>query len=236
MLDDLKKDVYEANMQLPAYGLITLTWGNVSGIDRETRLVVIKPSGVSYDGMKADDMVVVDMEGTVVEGRYNPSSDTATHLWLYSRYPDIGGITHTHSPHATAFAQAGQVIPAYGTTHADYFYGTIPCTRPLTAMEIQGEYELETGKVITETFEKNKTDPISMPGVLVQSHGPFTWGKSAAESVSHSVVLEELARMAMFTRMLKPEREPVDQFLLDKHYLRKHGENAYYGQSRGVVT
>ena len=230
MLENLKNQVYAANMQLPAYGLITLTWGNVSGIDRESGLVIIKPSGVSYDKMLAEDMVVVDENGKVVEGRYKPSSDTATHLWLYRQFPEIGGITHTHSPHATAFAQAGQTIPAFGTTHADYFYGQVPCTRPLSAEEIKGEYELETGKVITEAFTKGGIDPKSMPGVLVQSHGPFTWGSSPEESVTHSVVLEELARMALFTRILQPNQAPVDQFLLDKHYLRKHGENAYYGQ------
>jgi len=233
MLESLKARVYAANMLLPAYGLVTLTWGNVSGIDREKSLVAIKPSGVSYDEMSADDMVIVDMEGNIVEGRYKPSSDTATHLWLYRKFPEIGGVTHTHSPHAVAFAQAGQYIPAFGTTHADYFYGAIPCTRPLTAQEIKGEYELETGKVITEAFEKGAIDPKSMPGVLVQSHGPFTWGNSPEASVQHSVVLEELARMALFTRLLNPVAGPVDQFLLDKHYLRKHGENAYYGQNGG---
>ena len=231
MLASLKERVCAANLSLPAYGLVTLTWGNVSGIDRsgDKPLIIIKPSGVSYEHMTPDDMVVVDLDGNMVEGKYKPSSDTATHLWLYHHFPEIGGITHTHSPQAVSFAQAGQGIPAYGTTHADYFYGEVPCTRPLTASEIQGEYEKETGKVITETFG-TKIDPNSMPGVLVQSHGPFTWGKSPEDSVQHSVVLEELARMALFTRMLNPNTGPVDQFLLDKHYLRKHGANAYYGQ------
>jgi len=227
---ELKKRVYEANLSLPAHGLVTLTWGNVSGIDRSAGLIVIKPSGVAYEEMKADDMVVLDLDGNTVEGRCRPSSDTATHLWLYKQFPEIGGITHTHSPHAVAFAQAGQGITAFGTTHADYFYGTVPCTRPLTAQEIQGEYEKETGRVITETFTNAGLDPSSMPGVLIQSHGPFTWGKSPESAVSHSVVLEEIARMALYTRLLNPGVPLVDQFLLDKHYLRKHGATAYYGQ------
>jgi len=232
MLEKLKKQVWEANLSLPAHGLVTLTWGNVSGIDRsgEKPLVVIKPSGVSYENMTAQDMVVVDMEGNVIEGNYRPSSDTPTHLWLYQKFTEVGGITHTHSTYAVAFAQAKQNIFAYGTTHADYYYGKIPCTRPLSPNEIQGEYEKETGKVITETFEEEKIAPLFMPGVLVQSHGPFTWGKTPEDSVMHSVVLEEVARMAFLTRMLSAEILPVDQFLLDKHYLRKHGANAYYGQ------
>jgi len=230
MLESLKERVCKANLSLPALGLITLTWGNVSEIDREKGLIVIKPSGVSYDDMKAADMVVLNLEGNVVEGKYKPSSDTATHLWLYKQFADIGGICHTHSPWATSFAQAGMSIRAYGTTHADYFYGEIPCTRALTAAEIQGEYELETGKVISETFSNLKIKPLEMPGVLVKSHGPFTWGKDAEASVTHSVVLEELARMAVLTRTLNPAVGSVDQFLLDKHYLRKHGKNAYYGQ------
>jgi len=232
MLDSLKERVCKANLSLPAYGLVTLTWGNVSGIDRsgEIPLVVIKPSGVSYEHMTADDMVVLNLDGDILEGEYKPSSDTATHLWLYREFPELGGITHTHSPWAVSFAQAGQGIPALGTTHADYFYGEVPCTRPLTAEEIKEDYELETGKVITETFQKNQLDPSSMPGVLVQSHGPFTWGDSPEASVQHSVVLEELARMALLTRFLNPAVGPVDQFLLDKHYLRKHGADAYYGQ------
>jgi len=228
MLKELKTRVCAANLSLPKYGLITLTWGNVSEIDRENNVVVIKPSGVSYDEMKANHMVVVDLDGNVVEGDYRPSSDTATHLYLYKKFQNIGGITHTHSPWATAFAQAGLSIPAYGTTHADYFYGEIPCTRALDKNEVQGEYELETGRVIMETFLN--IDIASMPGVLVKSHGPFTWGKNAETSVEHSVVLEEVARMAMMSRFLNGNISPVDQFLLDKHYLRKHGANAYYGQ------
>ena len=233
----LKNRVFNANLQLPAYNLVTLTWGNVSGIDREKNIIIIKPSGVSYEDMKEEDMVVVDMEGNVVEGKYRPSSDTATHIWLYKKFPEIGGVTHTHSLYATAFAQAKQSIPAYGTTHADYFYGEIPCTRALTADEINGEYEKETGAVITETFEnlgltgQKNSNALSMPGVLVQSHGPFTWGKSPEDSVMHSVVLEEVAKMAMITRELNPTVAGVDSFLLDKHYLRKHGKNAYYGQN-----
>jgi len=228
MLENLKERVCAANLRLPESGLVILTWGNVSGIDRSYKkpLVVIKPSGVAYKDMTADDMVVVDMDGRVVEGRYSPSSDTPTHLWLYKKFEQIGGITHTHSAHATAFAQAGREIPAFGTTHADYFYGKIPCTRPLSQEEILGEYEKETGKVITET----KIDPVSMPGILVHSHAPFTWGKSPEESVTHSIVLEEVARMAILMQQINPATAPIDQFLLDKHYLRKHGENAYYGQ------
>jgi len=230
MLEALKNRVCAANLSLPAHGLVTLTWGNVSAIDRSSSLVVIKPSGVSYENMKPDDMVVVDMQGNIVEGRYKPSSDTATHLWLYENFTQIGGITHTHSRYATSFAQAGQGIPPLGTTHADYFYGTIPCTRPLSAEEIKGEYEKETGKVITKTFASSGIDPNSIPGVLIQSHGPFTWGETPEASVQHSVVLEELARMALNTRLLNPKVAIVDQFLLDRHYLRKHGENSYYGQ------
>jgi len=228
MLEELKKRVCAANLSLSKHGLITLTWGNVSEIDREKNLIVIKPSGVSYDEMTSNHMVVLDLDGRVVEGKYKPSSDTATHLYLYKKFQNIGGITHTHSPWATAFAQAGLSIPAYGTTHADYFYGEIPCTRPLSKEEVQGEYELETGRIIAETFLD--TDPASMPGVLVTSHGPFTWGKNAEASVEHSVVLEEVARMAMMSRFLNGSISPVEQFLLDKHYLRKHGANAYYGQ------
>lgn len=232
MLENLKKQVCAANLSLPESGLVILTWGNVSGIDRSGSepLVVIKPSGVAYNNMTADDMVVVDMGGNVVEGRYSPSSDTPTHLWLYKNFEQIGGITHTHSAYATAFAQAGKEIPAFGTTHADYFYGKIPCTRPLTAEEIKGEYEKETGKVITETFLQTNLAPLSMPGILVHSHAPFTWGKSPKESVTHSIVLEELARMAVITLQINPSTAPIDQFLLDRHYLRKHGDNAYYGQ------
>lgn len=228
MLDELKRQVLDANLQLPRYRLVTFTWGNVSGIDRERGLVVIKPSGVAYDQMTTDDLVVVDLEGRVVEGKRKPSSDTLTHLVLYSSFPSIGGIVHTHSPWATIWAQAGRGIPALGTTHADYFYGEIPCTRPMTREEIQGAYELETGKVITETFRF--LDPLQVPGVLVHGHGPFAWGKDPANAVHNAVVLEEVAKMAARTYMLNPNAQPISQSLLDRHYLRKHGVNAYYGQ------
>ncbi|AWO75878.1 L-ribulose-5-phosphate 4-epimerase [Geobacillus thermoleovorans] len=228
MLEELKRAVLEANLQLPQYRLVTFTWGNVSGIDRERGLVVIKPSGVAYDKLTIDDMVVVDLNGNVVEGGLKPSSDTPTHLWLYKQFPEIGGIVHTHSAWATVWAQAGKGIPALGTTHADYFYGEIPCTRPMTNEEIQGAYELETGKVITETFRF--LDPLQMPGVLVHGHGPFAWGKDPANAVHNAVVLEEVAKMAARTFMLNPDAQPISQTLLDRHYLRKHGANAYYGQ------
>ena len=228
MLEDLKQLVFNANMQLPHYGLITFTWGNASGIDREKGLVVIKPSGVEYDGMRPDDMVVMDLDGNRVEGDYKPSSDTATHLELYKAFPDIGGIVHTHSRWATIYAQAGCGVPALGTTHGDYFYGEIPCTRKMTAAEIAGEYEKETGKVIVETFEN--CDPNAVPGVLVYSHGPFTWGHNAMDAVHNAVVLDEVAMMAWHSTRLQPSLAPMQQELLDKHYLRKHGKNAYYGQ------
>ena len=232
MLEQLKKEVYEANMLLPKYGLITFTWGNVSGIDREKGLVVIKPSGVEYDTMSADDMVVVDLDGKVVEGHYKPSSDTPTHVALYKAFPNIGGVVHTHSRWATTFAQSGLGIPAFGTTHADYFYGEIPCTRYMTPEEIKGEYELETGNVIIETFNSRGINPDDVPGVLVRSHGPFTWGKDAHNAVHNAVVLEEVAFMAWHNLALADKRPPVmQQELLDKHYLRKHGANAYYGQN-----
>ncbi len=228
MLESLKQKVYEANMALPRYGLVTFTWGNVSAIDREKGLVVIKPSGVEYDTMTADDMVIVDLEGKVVEGKYKPSSDTPTHLVLYKAFKNIGGIVHTHSRNATSWAQAGRDIPAYGTTHGDYFYGAIPCTRKMTPEEIAGEYEAETGNVIVERFKDLSADDI--PAVLVNSHGPFTWGKDADNAVHNAVVLEELALMAMQTEALNPNVAVMQQELLDKHYLRKHGKNAYYGQ------
>ncbi len=231
MLEQLKQSVYEANMLLPKYGLITFTWGNVSGIDREKGLVVIKPSGVEYDSMSADDMVVVDLDGKVVEGHYKPSSDTPTHVALYKAFPNIGGVVHTHSRWATTFAQSGLGIPAFGTTHADYFYGEIPCTRYMTPEEIKGEYELETGNVIIETFNERKINPDDVPGVLVRSHGPFTWGKDAHEAVHNAVVLEEVAKMAFRTELINPDVKPAPQELQDKHYLRKHGANAYYGQN-----
>lgn len=228
MLEQLKKDVLEANLELVKYNLVTFTWGNVSGIDRDAGLVVIKPSGVSYDNMTADDMVVVDLQGNVVEGKWKPSSDTPTHLVLYNAFPHIGGVVHTHSRNATSWAQAGRGIPAYGTTHGDYFYGEIPCTRKMTAKEIAGEYEAETGNVIVETFQGKSPDDI--PAVLVHSHGPFTWGNDAHNAVHNAVVLEELAYMALQTESLKFNTSTMQKELLDKHYLRKHGKNAYYGQ------
>jgi len=265
MIDILKQQVLEANLMLPKYNLITFTWGNVSGIDRERGLVVIKPSGVEYDGMTADQMVTVELEtGKTVDSNLSPSSDTATHLALYKAFPNIGGIVHTHSQWATIFSQAGMSIPALGTTHADYFYGEIPCTRKMTAEEIGGEYELETGKVIIERFKN--LDPDTIPAILTHSHGPFTWGKTSAEAVHNAVVLEEVAFMAWhdiilatqvsyselksicssqerepqkMTKMpcengilINPNIEPMQQELLDKHYLRKHGKNAYYGQKK----
>ncbi len=232
MLEQLKKEVFKANIALPRHGLVLFTWGNVSGIDREKGLVVIKPSGVEYDEMKESDMVVVDLEGNVVEGEMNPSSDTPTHIELYKKFPNIGGVVHTHSTNAVVWAQAGRDIPQYGTTHGDYFYGGIPCTRRMTPQEIGGEYEKETGTVIIETFEKRGIDPDSIPGVLVQSHGPFTWGKNPDDAVHNSVVLEELAKMALNTEIVNKNVEIMQQELLDKHFLRKHGANAYYGQKK----
>ena len=229
MLAELREQVLEANLLLPKHGLVTFTWGNVSGIDRASGLFVIKPSGVSYDEMKAEDLVVCDLEGNVVEGRYKPSSDTPTHIELYKAFPEIGGIVHTHSRWATTFAQAGYGIPAMGTTQGDYFYGDIPCTRPMTDEEINGEYEKETGNVIVETF-KDK-DPASIPAVLVYSHGPFAWGKDPMEAVHNAVVLEEVAFMDWHALMLNPAHRDMQQTLLDKHFLRKHGKNAYYGQN-----
>ena len=230
MLEKLKQDLLEANLQLPKYGLITFTWGNVSGIDRESGLVVIKPSGVPYDGMTEEDMVVVDLDGNVVEGKWKPSSDTPTHLVLYKAFPACGGIVHTHSRWATSFAQAGVGIAPLGTTQGDYFYGKIPCTREMTPAEIAGEYEKETGNVIVETFAGK--DPAAIPAVLVHSHGPFTWGKDAAEAVHNAVVLEEVAFMNFHSLQLNPAQTRMQQELLDKHYLRKHGKNAYYGQTQ----
>ena len=230
MLEQLKQEVLEANLLLPKHKLITFTWGNVSGIDREKGLIVIKPSGVEYEDMTADDMVVVDLNGTVVEGSLRPSSDTPTHIELYRSFPDIGGVVHTHSRWATSFAQAGVGIIPMGTTQGDYFYGEIPCTRPMTPEEIAGEYEKETGKVIIETFQNRGIDPVHVPGVLCASHGPFTWGKDAAQAVYHAVVLEEVARMAILTLTIDPDAQPAPQHVLDKHFMRKHGPNAYYGQ------
>ncbi|MDF2964546.1 MAG: araD [Paenibacillus sp.] len=228
MLKKLKQAVLEANLDLPKYGLVTFTWGNVSGIDRDRGLVVIKPSGVPYEQLKLDDLVVLDLEGNAVEGRLKPSSDTATHLVLYKAFPQIGGIVHTHSPWATSWAQAGRGIPALGTTHADYFYGEIPCTRKMTEAEIKGAYELETGNVIVETFKD--LNPAQIPGVLVNGHAPFNWGKDPHDAVHNAVVLEEVAKIALHTFQLNPAVPPMDQTLLDRHFLRKHGVNAYYGQ------
>ena len=229
MLEQLKEEVCQANLELPARGVVLYTWGNVSGIDRESGLVVIKPSGVPYEGMKPEDMVVVDLEGHVVEGHLRPSSDTPTHLALYRRFPEIGGVVHTHSTHAVIFAQAGKSIPALGTTHADYFYGDIPISRSLTRDEVEEDYEGNTGKVIIETIEQERKEPLAMPAVLVRNHGPFTWGKTPAEAVYHSVVLEKVAEMALHTLLLNPMAH-MDDFILDKHYQRKHGPKAYYGQ------
>ncbi len=229
MLENLKQKVFEANMALPRHGLVTFTWGNVSAIDRENGLVIIKPSGVEYETMTAEDMVVIDLEGNTVEGKYKPSSDTPTHLVLYKAFPNIGGIVHTHSRNATSWAQAERDIPAYGTTHGDYFYGSIPCTRKMTPEEIASEYEAQTGNVIVERFKELSPDDI--PAVLVASHGPFAWGKDADTAVHNAVVLEEVALMAMQAESLCPGLKPMQQELLDKHYLRKHGDNAYYGQA-----
>jgi len=228
MLEKLKQEVLEANLLLPKMGLVVFTWGNVSAIDREKGIIAIKPSGVEYDHLTADDIVLVDLNGKVVEGRYKPSSDTSTHLELYKAFPDIKGVVHTHSRWATIFAQAKVGIPAYGTTHADYYYGEIPCTRLLTTAEIEGDYELNTGKVIVDTFKK--IDPNFVKGVVVASHGPFVWGSSAVDAVHQAVVMEEVAMMAWHVQMMNPEITPMQQALLDKHFLRKHGKNAYYGQ------
>ncbi len=230
MLDDLKQKVLEANLLLPKYGLVVFTWGNVSGIDREKGLVVIKPSGVDYDIMKAEDMVVTDLDGNVVEGKLKPSSDLATHLEFYKHFKDIGGVVHTHSVNAVAWAQAGKDIPALGTTHGDYFYGQIPCTRLMTDDEIKNNYELNTGKVVVEEFEKRHINPNQMPGVLVHSHGPFTWGKDPFDAVHNSVVLDTLAKMALKTITINGDVDSMQRELLDKHFLRKHGPGAYYGQ------
>ncbi|MEG0233930.1 MAG: L-ribulose-5-phosphate 4-epimerase [Hafnia sp.] len=227
-MQQLKQQVFDANMALPHYGLVTFTWGNVSALDRERGLVVIKPSGVPYETMQAEDMVVVDLQGNIVEGRYRPSSDTPTHLELYRRYPHLGGIVHTHSTHATAWAQAGLSIPALGTTHADYFFGDIPCTRALTAAEVAGEYELNTGKVIVETL--GDTNPLHTPGIVVYQHGPFSWGKDAVDAVHNAVVMEEVAKMAWIACGINPRLRHIDGYLMDKHFSRKHGPNAYYGQ------
>ncbi|HGP3787145.1 TPA: L-ribulose-5-phosphate 4-epimerase [Klebsiella pneumoniae] len=227
-MQQLKQQVFEANMDLPRYGLVTFTWGNVSAIDRQRGLVVIKPSGIAYESMTVDGMSVVDLQGHVVEGRWRPSSDTATHLALYRRYPDLGGVVHTHSTHATAWAQAGLAIPALGTTHADYFFGDIPCTRALSAQEVDEAYELNTGQVIIETL--GEANPLHTPGIVVYQHGPFAWGKDAHEAVHNAVVMEEVARMAWIARGINPQLQPIDSWLMNKHFQRKHGPNAYYGQ------
>lgn len=230
MLDALKQQVCEANLELVRRGVVVYTWGNVSGIDRDSGCVVIKPSGVSYDVMSPEDMVVVDLKsGETVEGKWKPSSDTKTHLVLYRNFPEIGGITHTHSVHAIAFAQAGRDIPSLGTTHADYFYGDIPCTRALTAEEVEADYEKSTGNVISETILQRNINPLAVPGIVVKNHGPFSWGKDANDSVYHAVVMEYVAEMALKTLMLNPDAS-IPQYVLDKHYFRKHGPNAYYGQ------
>jgi Ribulose-5-phosphate 4-epimerase and related epimerases and aldolases len=229
MLEQLKQQVYEANMDLPKRGLVTYTWGNVSGIDREQGLFVIKPSGVEYEHLKAADMVVVDLQGNVIEGIYKPSSDTATHLELYKAFLEIGGVVHTHSTWATSWAQAKRAIPCYGTTHADYFYGEIPCGRSLTKEEIEKAYEKNTGFVITETMQEK--NPLHIPGILLANHGPFTWGKDAFEAVHNAVVLEEVAKMAYRTEQLMELSCVAPQELQDKHFMRKHGPNAYYGQN-----
>lgn len=233
MLEQLKKEVLKANLLLPKHGLVTFTWGNVSAIDREKGIIAIKPSGVEYDEMKEEDIVLVDLEGNVVEGNLKPSSDLMTHLEFYRNWPNIGGVVHTHSRWATSFAQAGKDIMALGTTQADYFYGAIPCTRLMTPEEIQGEYELETGKVIVETFKERGLNPDEVPGVLVHSHGPFAWGTDAENAVHNAVVMEECAMMDAIASLLSNNQiEPMQQVLLDKHFKRKHGPNAYYGQSK----
>lgn len=231
MLEELKKQVFEANMLLPGYGLVTFTWGNVSGIDRESGLVVIKPSGVPYEELRAEDMVVVDLAGKRVEGKLNPSSDTATHIELYRAFPGIGGIVHTHSAYATSWAQAGRSIPCYGTTHADYFYGEVPCLRCLSKEEIEEAYEENTGRLIVNEFARLGKDPEAVPAVLCKNHGPFAWGKDAEAAVHSAVVLEEVAKMAYRTELIGPHVSPAPQELQDKHYFRKHGANAYYGQA-----
>lgn len=230
MLQELKRQVYEANMLLPKYGLVTFTWGNVSAIDRESGLFVIKPSGVEYESMKPEDMVVMDLNGNRVEGKLRPSSDTPTHLELYKAFPEIGGIVHTHSSYATSWAQAGRSIPCYGTTHADYIYGEVPCVRCLTKEEIDEAYETNTGKLIVSEFKRRKKEIMAVPAVLCKNHGPFIWGKDAKDAVHNAVVLEEVAKMAYRTESINSKVEPAPQELQDKHYYRKHGAGAYYGQ------
>lgn len=232
MLETLKKQVYEANMELPRRNLVTYTWGNVSGIDREKGLVVIKPSGVEYDELTPEMLVVVSLDNEIVEGKLNPSSDLRTHLEIYRAFPDVGGVVHTHSPHAVGWAQAGRDIPCFGTTQADYFYGSVPCARSLTREEVDEDYEGNTGKVIVETFRERNLEARAVPGIICRNHGPFTWGRDAAQAVYHAVVLEEVAKMALYTISINPEAGPAPQHVLDKHYLRKHGPTAYYGQKK----
>lgn len=233
MLKSVREAVYEANMELPRRGLVTYTWGNVSAVDRAAGLMVIKPSGVEYEDLSSDKLVVLDLDGRRVEGSLNPSSDTRTHLELYRAFPEIGGIVHTHSAHAVAWAQAGRDIPCFGTTHADYFYGPVPCARALSPEEVEDDYEGSTGRVIVETFRERGLNPVHVPGVICRSHGPFTWGRDAAQAVYHAAVLEEVAKMAIFTVQINPEALPAPQHVLDKHFMRKHGPNAYYGQKKG---
>ena len=232
MLETLKDQVLKANLELVKHHLVTFTWGNVSGIDREKELIVIKPSGVDYADMQAEDMVVVNLQGEVIEGSYKPSSDTPTHLELYQSFPEIYGVVHTHSPYATSWAQACQDIPIYGTTHADYFYGPIPCARKLTPQEIEKDYEGNTGKVIEATFSERAIDPLAVPGVVLSSHGPFSWGRTPDMAVHNAVVMEEIAKMAFFTELINSRVIPIQQHLQDKHYYRKHGAGAYYGQKK----
>lgn len=232
MLEELKKKVYDANLLLPKYSLVVFTWGNVSAIDRESNFIVIKPSGIEYDKLTAEDMVVVDMDGNIVEGKYKPSSDTDTHIELYKKFKDIGGIVHTHSSVATSWAQAGRDIPCYGTTHSDYIYGCIPCIRNLTPDEIESGYEKNTGIVITKEFERMGKDYSAVPGALCKNHGVFTWGKDANEAVHNAVVVEEVAKMALNTEIINSHVLEAPQALQDKHYFRKHGKNAYYGQEK----
>ena len=233
MLKSVREAVYEANMELPRRGLVTYTWGNVSAVDRAAGLMVIKPSGVEYEDLSPDKLVVLDLDGRRVEGSLNPSSDTRTHLELYRAFPEIGGIVHTHSAHVVAWAQAGRDIPCFGTTHADYFYGPVPCARALSPEEVEDDYEGSTGRVIVETFRERGLNPGHVPGVICRSHGPFTWGRDAAQAVYHAAVLEEVAKMAIFTVQINPEALPAPQHVLDKHFMRKHGPNAYYGQKKG---
>ncbi|MBQ8160898.1 MAG: L-ribulose-5-phosphate 4-epimerase [Clostridia bacterium] len=231
-MEELKQAVYDANMALPKHGLVTFTWGNASGIDRARGLMVIKPSGVEYEELRPDQLVVLDLDGNKVEGSLNPSSDTQTHLELYRAFPEIGGVVHTHSTFAVGWAQACEDIPCYGTTHADYFYGPIPCSRQLTTEEIEEAYEKNTGRVIIETLQERQIQPMHVPGIVCANHGPFTWGKDAAQAVYHAVVLEEVAKMAFITRGINPQVQSAPQNVQDKHFMRKHGPNAYYGQKK----